>query len=186
MAHTTSSTATTDAGGTGTTTTRTPHDTVNLSSKKDDILAEPLVAVPSAEGQKVSDEEFIKRIVNKAVQDIIQDEEYSHEATSLWTNKIVELLVRSFVNMDRDNKYIGTLHHPRVAELYQPTAKQLVLTSVLREATVIANSRILFSVSSRRPCSHLHDCSKLAAGHAFSDIMLLECPNRQRIFFNVS
>lgn len=58
---------------------------------------------------KVSDESFIKKIVNKAVQDVIQDETYSHEATSVWTNKIVELLVRTLVNIDRDNKYIGEL-----------------------------------------------------------------------------
>lgn len=58
---------------------------------------------------KVSDEAFIKKVVTKAVQDVIQEEKYSHEATSVWANKIVELLVRTFVNIDRDNKYIGTL-----------------------------------------------------------------------------
>lgn len=78
-------------GGTGTTTTSTAGR----------ILDDGPV-------QKVSDEALIKKIVNQAVQDIIQDEPYSHEATRIWTNKIVEKLVRTLVQIDRDNKYIVT------------------------------------------------------------------------------
>lgn len=54
------------------------------------------------------DEDFIKEIVEKAVDDVIQDATYSHDATNVWANKIAELLVRTLVNVDRDNKYIGT------------------------------------------------------------------------------
>lgn len=56
---------------------------------------------------RVSDEDFIKRIVSKTVQDTIKDDPYSHDATNRWTNDIVETLVRSLVQIDRDNKYIG-------------------------------------------------------------------------------
>lgn len=56
---------------------------------------------------RVSDEDFIKRIVSKTVQDTIKDASYSHDATNGWTNDIVETLVRSLVQIDRDNKYIG-------------------------------------------------------------------------------
>ncbi|PXF48419.1 Dynein light chain Tctex-type 1 [Gracilariopsis chorda] len=54
------------------------------------------------------DEDFIKEIVEKAVDDVIQDATYSHDATNVWANKIAELLVRTLVNVDRDNKYIVT------------------------------------------------------------------------------
>lgn len=58
--------------------------------------------------QKVSDGDYIKKIVNETVQEVIQDSPYSHEATNSWTNKIVESLVRLLVQIDRDNKYIVT------------------------------------------------------------------------------
>ncbi|CAN8073014.1 unnamed protein product [Agarophyton chilense] len=54
------------------------------------------------------DEDFIKEIVDKAVDDVIQDSTYSHDATNVWANKIAELVVRTLVNVDRDNKYIVT------------------------------------------------------------------------------
>lgn len=114
MAHTASTTAPSDYGTSGS------HSRGQLAvSKSDDMLMGdngilPIKVGPTTESgtQKVADEDFIKRIVNKAVQDVIEDEPYSHDASSLWTNKIAELLVRTFVNIDRDNKYIGMLSHP--------------------------------------------------------------------------
>lgn len=110
MAHTASTTAPSDYGTSGS------HSRGQLAvSKSDDMLMGdngilPIKVGPTTESgtQKVADEDFIKRIVNKAVQDVIEDEPYSHDASSLWTNKIAELLVRTFVNIDRDNKYIVT------------------------------------------------------------------------------
>jgi len=52
------------------------------------------------------DEGFVRNAVNEAVSDTIGDSVYLHEATTQWTNSIVESLVRKFVNIDRDNKYI--------------------------------------------------------------------------------
>lgn len=59
--------------------------------------------------QLVNDENFVKEAVNEGVANAIGEASYSHEATSEWTNTIVESLVRKFVNIDRDNKYIGRL-----------------------------------------------------------------------------
>lgn len=56
--------------------------------------------------QLVTNGEYVKKVVNKTVQDIIQDAPYSHISTNDWTNKIVETLVRTLVATDRDNKYI--------------------------------------------------------------------------------
>lgn len=62
----------------------------------------------AAPGQaKPWDEQFIKGVVNKTVDDVIQDAGYSHEATNMWVNQIVEFVVRALVKVDRDNKYIG-------------------------------------------------------------------------------
>lgn len=57
------------------------------------------------------DEEFIKDAVNKTVDDVIRDAGYTHEATSMWVNQIVEIVVRALVKVDRDNKYIGMCLH---------------------------------------------------------------------------
>lgn len=54
------------------------------------------------------DEQYIRKAVASAVQDTVKDEPYSHEATSDWTNAIVESLVKTLVQVDRDNKYIGS------------------------------------------------------------------------------
>lgn len=51
-------------------------------------------------------EEFVRGAVNQAVTDTIADSPYVHDATTQWTNTIVESLVRKFVNINRDNKYI--------------------------------------------------------------------------------
>lgn len=83
--------------------------TTHSEHSKDDLASKASTAQDAAPPQKVSDEEFIKKLVNKAVKDTIKDEVYSHDATSVWTNKIVELLVRNFVQIDRENKYIGML-----------------------------------------------------------------------------
>lgn len=75
--------------------------------KKDDMAS----VVPGQARQW--DEDFIKDVVNKTVDDVIRDSEYAHEATSMWVNQIVEIVVRSLVKVDRDNKYIGKhLHFP--------------------------------------------------------------------------
>lgn len=70
-------------------------------TKKDDIPG----AVPGP--SKPWGEDFIKDVVNKTVDEVIRDSDYSHEATSIWVNQIVEIVVRSLVKVDRDNKYIG-------------------------------------------------------------------------------
>lgn len=57
---------------------------------------------------KISDEQFIKDVVNRTVDDVIRDAGYSHDATNVWVNQIVEIVVRALVKVDRDNKYIGT------------------------------------------------------------------------------
>ena len=57
--------------------------------------------------RQVSDESFVRETVNEVVGTTIRDATYAHEATSEWTNNIVEGLVRKFVGIDRDNKYIG-------------------------------------------------------------------------------
>ncbi|CDF40655.1 Dynein light chain Tctex-type [Chondrus crispus] len=71
-------------------------------TKKDDIPG----AVPGP--SKPWGEDFIKDVVNKTVDEVIRDSDYSHEATSIWVNQIVEIVVRSLVKVDRDNKYIVT------------------------------------------------------------------------------
>lgn len=73
------------------------------NAKKDDVQG--VVPVPGS--SKPWGEEFIKDVVNKTVNEVIRDSEYSHEATSMWVNQIVEIVVRSLVKVDRDNKYIG-------------------------------------------------------------------------------
>lgn len=55
---------------------------------------------------QMCDEAFVRASVNDAVTEIIGDASYTHDSTTQWTNSIVENLVRKFVNIDRDNKYI--------------------------------------------------------------------------------
>lgn len=62
----------------------------------------------TVEKKKVNDEGFIRGIVNNAVDEVIDTAGYSHDATDVWTNKIVETLVRALVQYDRDYKYIVT------------------------------------------------------------------------------
>lgn len=61
---------------------------------------------PKSESPKVCDEEYVRTTVDQAVCTIIGDASYTHDATSAWTNEIVETLVRQFVSVDRENKYI--------------------------------------------------------------------------------
>lgn len=70
-------------------------------------------SVASGNGAKngashVCDEAFVRAAVNEAVGDTIGDAPYLHDSTTQWTNTIVESLVRKFVTLDRENKYIGT------------------------------------------------------------------------------
>lgn len=73
-------------------------------------LAPPTKAELAAQGPgqaKHWDEDFIKDVVNKTVDDVIRDAGYTHEDTSMWVNQIVEIVVRALVKVDRENKYIG-------------------------------------------------------------------------------
>lgn len=79
-------------------------ETLDASAPKN----ENAVAAPGP--GKTWDEEFIKDVVNKTVDDVIQNAGYSHDATNVWVNQIVEIVVRALVKVDRDNKYIGKLH----------------------------------------------------------------------------
>lgn len=84
---------------------------VQSTDAKPDISIAKLEIPASGGGgaqSKISDEQFIKDVVNKTVDDVIRDASYSHDATSLWVNQIVEIVVRALVKVDRDNKYIGT------------------------------------------------------------------------------
>eukprot|EP00177_Eucheuma_denticulatum_P000497 GFKZ01000874.1.p1 GENE.GFKZ01000874.1~~GFKZ01000874.1.p1 ORF type:complete len:160 (-),score=21.20 GFKZ01000874.1:304-783(-) len=91
-----------------------PEPDVNAASKSDPALdgeAEAMakLEIPASDTPaKITDEHFIKDVVNKTVDQVIRDAGYSHEATSIWVNQIVEIVVRSLVKVDRDNKYIVT------------------------------------------------------------------------------
>lgn len=94
-----------------------PASDVNTAKAPPSIAAKPdmniaKLEVPAGGGSaahsKISDEQFIKDVVNKTVDDVIRDGSYSHDATSVWVNQIVEIVVRALVKVDRDNKYIGT------------------------------------------------------------------------------
>lgn len=93
------STSTTAAENSG----PTPYNSVGHPNSSPDGTALPTESPPP----KVNDEQYVRKIVNKAVEETILDQPYSHEATSAWTNSIVESLVKSLVQLDRDNKYIG-------------------------------------------------------------------------------
>lgn len=109
-----------------------PTSTNKLSSdhKREENPNSSLIPESSHGTPKVNDEEFIKKVVNKAVQEVIQDETYVHDATNQWTNRIVEMLVRSFVQTDRDNKYIGMFlfHYPIYYQLHHKFIFIMLLT----------------------------------------------------------
>lgn len=85
----------------------TSHNAPTSSNPAANSLSDR-VPPPSEERSETLDEQFVHKAVDKAVQDTIRDESYSHEATSEWTNSIVESLVKTLVQVDRDNKYIGS------------------------------------------------------------------------------
>lgn len=72
-----------------------------MTVKTDDKKASVTMA-PSEE----CNETFVRTAVNQAVAETIGESPYIHDSTTQWTNTIVESLVRKFVSIDRDNKYI--------------------------------------------------------------------------------
>lgn len=81
--------------------------TVSALPENGDVKQEP--GVTNATSQKLSelcDENFVRTSVNDAVAETIGEASYMHDTTTMWTNSIVENLVRKFVNIDRENKYI--------------------------------------------------------------------------------
>lgn len=80
--------------------------TVKTSADDSGAKGDPKAAVKHNAASQECDEGFVRSAVNQAVTDTIADSPYVHDSTTQWTNTIVESLVRKFVNIDRDNKYI--------------------------------------------------------------------------------
>lgn len=95
-----------DTGGLTSTTDNDNDTTDGMSTAANTMTTATETTVEKK--QKVNDDGFVRGIVNNAVNEVISNAVYSHEATELWTNKIVETLVRSLVQYDRDYKYIVT------------------------------------------------------------------------------
>ncbi len=80
--------------------------TVSAVQQDSDLKSDVGMSATSKPTQ-VCDEAFVRGAVNDAVAETIGDASYTHDTTTQWTNSIVESLVRKFVNIDRENKYIG-------------------------------------------------------------------------------
>lgn len=59
-------------------------------------------------GSDEFNEEYVRRAVNQTVEDVIGESAYVHDSTTKWTNQIVEGLVRTFVGVAPQNKFIVT------------------------------------------------------------------------------
>lgn len=117
---------------------------------------------------KTWDEEFIKDVVNKTVDEVIQNSGYSHDATNVWVNQIVEIVVRALVKVDRDNKYIG--------KLSQPQSSCIPICFTVSSPYYITNR--YFHFISIHSYSYLYDRSEPTSGNEVSNLMLLEFTDR--------
>lgn len=155
---------------------------VQSTDAKPDISIAKLEIPASGGGgaqSKISDEQFIKDVVNKTVDDVIRDASYSHDATSLWVNQIVEIVVRALVKVDRDNKYIGTslsCLQCVIALLFVALLRKVCVLTTWGEQ-VMPYVHICLCVI----CmwySNLYDRTKFTSGNAVRNLVLLELPDR--------
>ena len=65
-------------------------------------------AVKHNTGSDEFNEEYVRRAVNQSVEEVIGESPYVHDSTTGWTNAIVEGLVKRFVGVAPQNKFIVT------------------------------------------------------------------------------